>query len=520
MAINPASLAYIDWLFRQESIKQDNISAYRDYYDGDHEVELSERQQEYLQRMGDAPFCLNICPVVVDSMVDRMRVSGFRVALPPTRQHGENGNTDTSDDVAMEGEEPPEDAWAAVLSEWWQDNRCDALQRTVHKACARDGNSYVVVDWDSKAGRPRYQFQPAFTSFGDNPNNGSGVKVHMGEDGQIQCASKRWIMTVIPEDGGRPRTIRRMNLYFADRVEKYQQEGDSSQEGNWQEYREEGEPWPIPWLDEQGQPLGVPVVHFKNLDVGYPDGQSELKTVIPIQDLINKLLVDLAADADYSAFRILWQSGGTQPSGGVFPGAVWWDDDEGAKFGAIEGNAGVQFTSTMDSLIKWAASISRTPQYMFYQTGQMPSGEALKTAEAPLIQKVKDRSTGIGNAWEDVMRLSIKLSNTFGEGVDIPDGAIISCLWEDPASMTMDEQRGRAEFMVTNGYEEESLRIMGYDDSGIQRLMREKEERQAQNASLAQMYAQQARMRFEQQQPPSLFTQPQPGQFGVRTAAS
>jgi len=488
LAISVENITFLRWLFEQEAVEQDNVSLYREYYDGDHNVKLSERQEEYIQGV-DGRFCLNMCPVVVNSMTDRLVVSGFSVSAPPSTQ---------GDEAARPEGEEPETAWAETINEWWTDNRGDGLQRKIHKAAARDGNSYAIVSWDEEKGRPRFEWQPRFVAYGGNPNNGRGVKVHYEPDGvTILCASKRWVEV----DRVTLNQVRRLNLYFADRIEKYYADtrsGDAGYEGNWQEWMDEGDAaWPLPWRDAKGQPLGVPIAHFKNADAGYAEGDSELVSVIPLQDVLNKILVDMTADADYSAFRILTQSGGKRPDGNAFPGMIMHNPDKEVKFGVIDGSGSDQFITAIDAVVKYIADVTRTPQYMFFQTGQMPSGEALKTAESGLMAKVQDRQVGYGNAYEDMMTIAVRLANTFGGGVDIPDGAIINTVWDETATVTLEDRRDKADFLLGAGFERESLRVYGYDDVEIERLETERQESRESETTLAELIASAARASFE-----------------------
>ena len=41
----------------------------------------------------------------------------------------------------------------------------------------------------------------------------------------------------------------------------------------------------------------------------------------------------------------------------------------------------------------------------------MPSGESMKTADAPLAAKVEDRQTAWGMVWSDVMRFALEIAD-------------------------------------------------------------------------------------------------------------
>ncbi len=55
------------------------------------------------------------------------------------------------------------------------------------------------------------------------------------------------------------------------------------------------------------------------------------------------------------------------------------------------------------------ASLTSTPLHYFEATGNVPSGEALRTAEAPLIKKVQDRQVAFGSAWKDIFRFMLRI---------------------------------------------------------------------------------------------------------------
>jgi len=88
--------------------------------------------------------------------------------------------------------------------------------------------------------------------------------------------------------------------------------------------------------------LGVPVVHFRNNDQGYDYGASELSSVIPLQNALNKTIIDLLASADTSAFasgdviadtQVLAACVRANDEAGVLHSLVLIDgDDQGAAF--------------------------------------------------------------------------------------------------------------------------------------------------------------------------------------------
>src|SRR3990172_2599490 len=102
----------------------EKVKIFRDYADGNHDAKLTEEMKKML-RVGTSDFDRfndNYMGIVIDTMVDRLRVTGFK--------------TDSE----------PADAWITTILEA---NRFDALQTDTHEAAIRDGNTYLLATWDN-----------------------------------------------------------------------------------------------------------------------------------------------------------------------------------------------------------------------------------------------------------------------------------------------------------------------------------------------------------------------------------
>jgi hypothetical protein len=191
---------------------------------------------------------------------------------------------------------------------------------------------------------------------------------------------------------------------------------------------------PVPWTEtnaEGGAPLGIPVIHFRNKDQGYSYGESELEDVIPMQDALNKSVIDLLAAADTTGFRIYTGTGVSKDATVlVAPGALWRSTNPDAKFGSIEPADLAGLIALKDSVAIDIARLSRTPTSSFQITGQVAAAGTLKEQRAGLIAKGRDRQVAFGNGWEDVMYLSRKLHNVFGTG-GLSEEAEVGTVWED-----------------------------------------------------------------------------------------
>lgn len=401
----------------EDEAQQAQYRAYREYYDGEHATQLTKRMRRFLQLKYGEEFCANFCPIVVDALAERLTVTGF----------------DAPDD--------------GQLWEWWEANRADGKQGIVHTGGVRDGDFYVLVEWDNDERRPVWHPEMAY-------DGRKGVRVHYSKErrGEITLASKRW--KVEDEDLDSAGYKRRINLYYPDRVEKYVSD-ERYFEGNWAPYQEEGEPWPLPWTDEEdGEPLGVSVIHFKNKERGYNWGRSELGDVVPLQNAQNKVLIDLLAASDLTGFQNYWMLG-DDPSGiEVTPGSWVYSKKPPSEVevGVFEPGDPGPLLKVLQELTLKVAQVTRTPISYFQASGHAVAEGTLKQQEAGLVARAKNRQVYFGNAWEDVAKMSRRLNNAFGDGGSDPD-APISTIWADP------QTRNEKELAETLGIKREKLQV-------------------------------------------------------------
>jgi hypothetical protein len=425
---------------------------YRNYYDGEHPTMLTDRMLEFLQVKPGTTFCDNYCVVVVNAVVNRLKVIALKC-----------------DDKAL----------AAWVWELWESVRADALQRRVHLAAVRDGDTYLIVDWDPEAGRPRMTHNVSYDS-----ENLSGTKVHYTSEQipQPMFASKRWTELAPEWD----RNLTRLTLYYPDRVEKWVSDPKQAR-GEWMPYQPEGEPWPIPWVTAAGKPLGIPVFHFRNRDQGTAYGTSELKAAVPLQDALNKATIDLIAAGDTTAFRILTAIGfepkdaSTGEELKIAPGSWVWTEapPTEAEIGSIEP---ADLAPLLSLHSHWGSEIARvteTPLSMFQSTRQVAAEGTLKQQEIGLIAKVEAAQLTFGNVWEDALMYARRLAETFGEeGEAVGDMAgNLDSIWAPASVRSVAELRIEAEAKKASGVPEQRIwvEVWGYDQDEVDTLSQMRE---------------------------------------------
>jgi Phage portal protein, SPP1 Gp6-like len=403
-----------------------NYKLFRDYYEGNHRLAFSTESFRTAFWRVFREFCDNLCGNVVDAVVDRAEVLGFTVE---------------------EGDETlPKTAW-----EIWQRNRMDVRGVQVLIEALRCGDAYVLV-WPGEDNSPMLYPQQADICT---------VEYDAENPGNVLWAVKRW------QDPATKKV--RVNIYHPDRIEKFLIDGQTPKP-----YAPAGENSVLP------NPYGVvPVFHFStNADIGQ-FGKSELKNVIPLQDALNKSIIDMLVGSETHALPQRWVTGldlEVDPTTGKVKAPftagvdkVWAIESPDAKFGQFDAADLAQLVTVSDMFRLSVARVSRTPlHYLTPHKGDFPSGEALRTAETPFVKKVKRYTAAFGNVWEDVMKLALRIQG----GVD---SLRLSTQWSDPAAESPKEKLDALTTKQGLGVSNRQLLIeAGYGETDVERIMEEK----------------------------------------------
>lgn len=402
-------IAWDAWVTDQDE-RGEKVALYRDYADGEHPGKLTKEMRAAL-RLGDsagdsAPFALNYMDDVVTTMSDRLELTGMRA--------DNDGAT----------------AWAGeVLDE----QRLDGFQIGVHDAALRDGDTYVMVAWDNERQALTFSHEEAYDGV-------EGVLV-IYPNKRARTPSLAIKIWAVEAEGDTLANKYRINLYYPDRVEKY-----VTLDSRLERHEVEGEPWPAPWTQRNGEPIGVPVVHFSNRGVRYTQfGRSEMDDAIPAQNALNRTLMSFVMASELTAFQIKVAKG-FEPPAGVTPG-MWieilmkdalgnlkTDLDEPTARWLQQASVDVlpqgELTPYLDGmrfLIEQIHAITKTPHQG--TVSDDASGESRKQAEVGLLGKCRRAQTTFGNAWENVMLLAHAVQRAYG-GDAPPDVRRFTAEWK------------------------------------------------------------------------------------------
>jgi len=381
--------------------RQGQMQLLEDYYRGNHPLLYA--SSRFRAAFGNMfmGFSDNWCGIVCDALDERLDVDGFRMS---------SDAGDAADD----------DAWRI-----WQANGLDAQSQMAHHEALVKGYSYALV-WAN----PDDDETPLITI---EDAREMVVALERGTRKRL-AALKRW------QDDDDAKTTY-ATLYLPDRIEKWVSAKGQTAASGWNgpkgyaPRQVEGEAWPLP------NPLGVvPVVPFVNRPNLRGKGESELKEIVPIQNAVNKLTLDMLVAAEFAAYRQRWVTGmdipidpDTNKPVEPFKSAtdrLFVGEDKDTRFGSFEVTDLANYTNAIDKLIGHIASITRTPSHYFMAgaTGY-PSGETLKAAETGLVRKALRRQRYFGESWEDVIRLAFMvLEDPRGEVTDS------ETMWRNPES--------------------------------------------------------------------------------------
>ena len=390
-----------------------NLNKYRDYYTGAQKLAFG--TEKFKERFGSVfeGFRDNWCEVVVDATADKLEMTGIQIGR-------------TKDDI--EAHRPmSERVWETLL-----DNDIDDQQTDIHAATMIEGRTTAILWPDEDLG------------FAFDWNPAQLVRVRYDEENpkKISWATKRWrdpvgkvyvtyytpdfVWKYTDTEGADAATKSDQQLSPMDMVPE---EGST---GSLVPRRVPGEDWPLknPFSPE------VPVIEFTN-----KNGMSALSDVIPMQDAINYIWIQMMVAGEYMAHpqRVI-TTRQQEPSGGWHndPGRMWHlepmvDPDGKVYMPNIDAFPTMDpsiYIKIIDKMVEDLANTTKTPMRMFRESdrggrGDAPSGESLKVEDKPLLDKVKRLTTRLGNRWYRVVKLGTQAlmeNPKFASELEAPSG--------------------------------------------------------------------------------------------------
>ena len=386
--LNP--LADIAWAVNDLNGRAEGIRLRRAYYEGRHKTTiptgktLARELRDLLDDLND-----NLCDDVVDEPVNRMAIltwQGKRAGL----------GTDAI--------------------EVWEQSRGDARAREVHRNGWAVGDGFVIAQRDAK-GTPRwYSQQPECMA----------VRYSDEYPDEIEVAAKCW----------RVGKAWRLNLYYGPQegpdgmgggkpfVLRYTTKGTAN-DGSipsakaFTPLAEDAEEGTGPYEALEGD--RIPVFHFPADAISGYGRAAITPTVIGLQDVLNKSVVDMVVAMEGHALPDRWATG-IQAEYDPVTGEekpimksgrerLIRTGSKDAAFGQFQQAAMDSFLSTQDKYRLEIARKGYLPAYVVSMdaSGNAPSGLSLLIAEGRLVKRVKTAQDDWGQTWREVMAYMLRL---------------------------------------------------------------------------------------------------------------
>lgn len=302
----------------------------------------------------------------------------------------------------------------------WRMTGLDVSSQTVETEALIAGRSYVLV-WADGRGRPVASVESAATTY----------VLHDPGTRERVAAVKRWQESA---------DLAHLVYFQRDRVSRYTAGSIAAPANAWT------------LTEVMPNPFGVvPVVPFINrARHSVEDGESEMSDVLPLADAINKLTTDLMVASEFSALPRRWATGvqlpeavdadgnptgevDTKEAFSLIANRVWMVEDPTARMGQFPEAQLSGFTNALAALTQSLGALSGLPPHYLGLHGDQPaSADAIRSAEASLVARVRRAQRQFGASYAEVIRLVSAVStgrwDTSLDAVEVQ--------WADPETRT------------------------------------------------------------------------------------
>lgn len=373
------------------------------YYRGNVEEYFGSLRMRRVLKESGGGVRFNFAKRPVDAVADRLEIAGI-----------------TTTTVALND----------TIQEVWESNSLDLEAGAIMRRACEYGDAYVIVWPRDPEGQDvaMYYNSPVTTRI-----------VYDDENPLVKLfAIKRWV-EMLPTLGSIDER-HRVDLYYPDRIEKYISRAGTAGEDEtaFEIFTDnEGDEWPY------DNPFGeIPVFHFRT---DRPYGIPLHEGFYGPQDAINKLVVSHLSSVDFQSFpqRYALLEAGTDTDDSADEVDFPVDDDEDtvrsgegdsqftASPGSLWNMRGVKgvgqfdvadpavFIEPMLTYLRMGAELTNTPLHRVDPTGDHPSGESLRTAEAPFIKTVRSMQRLFGSTWREVFEFALHVVGVDNQPVTV-----------------------------------------------------------------------------------------------------
>ncbi len=440
--VNLAVLAFLLHQENEEKELQARIIKGRELYAGYMDEELADTAGDIFIGADETDVeGVNLMSIAIDTTIRRITLQGFKVSSPAETDQGPAVEEDLLKNITQWGKK------------FYEVNNLETLSKDLHRWAERDGEAFVILDFDefyeyppdpAQTGIIRAYIHERYTDAGVDwkgiQGSNNGCKAHYRHDDinqPLDMVSKRWIEEFFEDEEIKDR--QRMTLYIAEqgkpelegeylpaRIEKYIF-GDSGEWEQWQD--EDDEQWPIWWTENQteaGVSLPLPVIHFRN-EQYEPGG----KRIWGLQATMDQLWVAFSNALLMTGHQILVAFGFYPTTDGkppaedganvlqVAPRQIIGSPSKSPREAKLEAIPPAPIDPLLQALDKtaiYASFVGALPVSNFIFSKAVASSETLKQGDAELVARINELMGLWGRSWAGLMDVARKMENLFNSG--------------------------------------------------------------------------------------------------------
>jgi hypothetical protein len=307
---------------------------------------------------------------------------------------------------------PDEKLTQILQKDVWEANQLDMYAPDIHREVGKEGDAYVIVwDGEEEGTCEVHMCKP--------------LGARMFYDEENPRVKKYYAMMWSVRATG----LVRMNLYYADRIERYSSTAKTPKsDKDFTRFAPDGEDWPTP------NPYGeIPVFHGRT---DHPYGVPDHYETYGAQNAITKLLATSMSSIDFTGFPQRaalmgadlddagdnWDQDDNEsspPSAGIpdtgdesslvaHPGRLWMlrNVTDLIQLDSADPDA---FLKPLDKALQLMSVASDTPMRFFTgSAGQLPSGASQREDDMPLTSRKGRRLLMLGAMWRDALTFAMR----------------------------------------------------------------------------------------------------------------
>jgi hypothetical protein len=453
-------------IYKSFKTYSDQLDQYYNYYEGIHPENFSSRDKrfstfgKFVQHLQE-----NVCKIIIDAITDRLELEGF-----------ESRGTEQEQ---------------LIIKDFWDRSKINLVSEGIFNEAVKTGNAYVLI-WKNIDGELQVY-----------PQVSKNFQVFYNDNDEIIQAIKVWDDLMAGK--------KYLNIYEHNIIYRYEAKlpsiklpGSNEKILNDNEYvknnageiaQQHGEYSYLKWnLRDESivHENGLPVFHFKVHAKINNFGESVLKPVLPLQQMLNRIWAALAIAQQENLLKQRYIVGMLDIESDPITGKAITPFDRDADYLVVKGADKItvgefgyihnldQLISLKNTIIREISVLSGIPsRYFQLESSTAPvSGEALRQMQFQFISLIKSIQKSFSDTLENLLSSVLVQSGVFGE-------APVKIQWQDAAPTGRQERLDLAIKKLQLGWSKQEIqRELGLSSGKIKQMIQENQENQLNSGSV------------------------------------